>query len=131
MRVSTSLHEPFGHQASILHDRHHPAGRTVHVLAHEFDVHFGNRRLTVDLDQPGAFEVDEEQVHDDRVRDHGAFQSAEVESQLTCRGPALRQLPTARYLNTRTPLRSDQIRRADNLAHERCYVELQHHKKRT
>ena len=78
------------------------AVQTPHVLALEFDVHFANHRLIVDLDQPDAVEVDEEQVHGGRVVITEAFQSVGVENQQTCRPPPLAnyRLPTT---STPTP----------------------------
>ena len=79
------IHE--AHAVSILHRGDDAAARTPDDGAQELDVHLGDQCLVVDLDESDALEVDEPEVHGDRVRDHGGLPICLSREQTDWQGP--------------------------------------------
>ncbi len=65
------INEP--HWTAALHASDDAAGRTASDETLELDVDLGNRDLVVDAEHSNTIEVDEEQVHEGRVSDHGGL----------------------------------------------------------
>jgi hypothetical protein len=89
--------------AAVLHDRHDPARRATHDLAHEFDVNLGNFGLVVDAEHANALEIDKEQVHEGRVRNHEGLAICRLRETTDLQGPHSSLTPRCQLAESQNP----------------------------